>query len=210
MTEQGIDVAWPQGARYNWRQWAGRIAFGMCKVSEGTGLVDVGFADNWDAMWSLRPDHRLPRFGYHFFRAAEDPIAQARHFVSTVKAHGMLAGDNLVADFESTDPGDGLNDHVQPRVFAERGTAFLREVNELAPGHRVLPYANPSFIRAGNCAGMGSWYLWIADYGVKQPQIPVPWDRWTFWQSGDTPVDTDIYNGDDASLLAFTRMPDRR
>ena len=209
MTEHGIDVAWPQGARYNWHQWAGKLAFGMCKVSEGDGLVDVGLENNWAQMWEVRPDHRLPRFGYHFFRASKDPIAQARFFVDTIKRHGLLPGDNLVADFEAT-AGDGLNDGVVPLVFSARAREFLREVNSLAPGHRVLPYMNPSFARMGHSFGMGPWYLWVADYGVRSPQVPVPWDRWTFWQCGDSPVDQDVFNGTDEQLLAFTRMPDKR
>jgi lysozyme len=209
MTEQGIDTAWPQGARYNWAQWAGKIGFGMTKATEGTGITDPDFGNNWDAMWWLRPDHRLPRFAYHYFHAAEDPDGQAEHLVSTVKAHGLLPGDNFTGDFEAT-ADDGLNDGVAPDVFAPRAVRFLQTVNRLAPGHRVLPYANPSFIEAGNCAGMGAWYLWVAHYGVSTPTVPQPWDRWTFWQRGDNPVDTDVFNGDQAHLDAFTRMPEKR
>lgn len=210
MTGQGIDVAWPQGSRYNWQQWAGKLSFGMCKATEGDGLVDVGLENNWDSMWFVRPDHRLPRFAYHFFHGAQDPVAQAKFFVAEVKKYGLLAGDNLVADFESTEPDTGLNDGVHPSIFASRAVTFLREVNTLAPGHRVLPYSNPSFAQAGNCAGMGSWYWWVADYGVMQPKMAAPWDRWTFWQNGDSPVDTDTFNGTEDQLLAFTRMPDKR
>jgi GH25 family lysozyme M1 (1,4-beta-N-acetylmuramidase) len=206
--QQGIDVAWPQGARYNWHQWAGKISFGMCKATEGTG-TDPDFGNNWDAMWWLRPDHRLPRFAYGFFRAALDPVAQAAHLVATVRGHGLLPGDNFVADFEATG-GDGLNDGTEPRLFAARAVTFLHHINEFAPGHRVLPYCNPSFAQAGNCAGLDKWYLWLADYGVSSPAVPAPWQQWTFWQNGDTPIDTDRFNGDEAALLAFTRMPDHR
>ncbi len=205
---RGIDVAWPQGD-YDWSQQKGRIAFGMCKATEGTGLADPHFGHNWDAMWSLQADHRLPRFAYHFFRAAEDVTRQAQFLVATVKARGLLPGDNFVLDLEAT-RGDGTSDGMPPHLVAARGVAFLHEVNALAPGHRILPYSYPSFIRAGNCAGMASWYLWIAEYGVPQPEVPAPWSKWTFWQDGDWPVDTDRYNGDLASLLAFTRMPDKR
>lgn len=209
MTEQGIDVAWPQGARYDWHQWAGKISFGMCKATEGE-QTDPDLGPNWDAMWWLRPDHRLPRFAYHFFHAGQDPVAQAQHFVTTVTAHGLLMGDNLVADFESTDPETGLNDGIEPHVFAARAITFMHHVNGFAPGHRVLAYCNPSFAQAGNCEGLDPWFLWVANYGVSRPTVPAPWSKWTFWQKGDNPVDTDVYNGDEGSLLAFTRMPDHR
>ena len=202
----GIDVAWPQG-RYDWQQQAGRISFGMCKATEDTGLIDPYFEDNWNGMWSL--DRTMPRFAYHFFRAASEPAAQAAHFVSAVKARGLLPGANLVADFESTDD-DGLNDGVPPWQFAPRAVAFLREVNTLAPDHRVLPYSNPSFAGAGNCAGMGSWFWWVADYGVSAPKMAGPWSTWTFWQCNDVPVDTDLFNGSVAELRAFCRMPASR
>jgi lysozyme len=207
MTEpHGIDVAWPQGARYNWAQWAGKIGFGMCKATEGATLIDPDFAGNWVAM--LEMDRVMPRFAYHFFHAADDPIAQARHFVSTVQGAELLAGDNFVADFEAT--SGLLNDGVPSAEFAERGVAFLHEVNALAPGHRVLPYMNPSFARAGNSAGMGAWYLWVADYGVLSPDVPPPWTTWTFWQTGSDPQDTDVFGGNEAELLAFCRMPQER
>jgi lysozyme len=203
----GIDVAWPQGS-FNWRAMAGRISFGMCKATEDTDLIDPQFDANWAGMWELNPI--MPRFAYHFFHAGSDPIVQARHFVGTVKAHGLPPGDNLVADFESTDPDTGLNDGVPPWLFAERGRAFLHEVNALAADHRVLPYANPSFIKAGNCAGMGPWHLWAAEYGVTSPQVVYPWSAWTFWQTGDTPFDTDVFNGTEAELRAFCRMTSTR
>ena len=209
MTEQGIDVAWPQGGRYNWHQWAGKIGFGMCKAAEGETGTDPDFGANWDAMWWLRPDRRLPRFAYLFFHASLDPVVQAAHLVATVKGHGLLPGDNFVLDLEAT-AADGLNDGVDPAVFAVRARECLQHINTLAPGHRVLPYCNPSFAGAGNCAGLDPWYLWVADYGVQRPAVPWPWSKWTFWQRGDQPVDLDVFNGTGEQLLAFTRMPDKR
>ena len=203
MAAEGIDVAWPQGTHGPFDLGRGKITFGMCKATEGTSLVDPTFAADWNAMWWLQPDHRLPRFAYHFLRPNQDPVAQAEHFVTTVKAHGLMPGDNLVMDLE-------VNDGLDPGPVAARGVEFLRHVNDLAPGHRVLAYTFPSFAQAGNCAGMASWSLWIADYGVSRPAVPAPWKDWTFWQNGDSPVDTDVFNGDDAALLDFCRMPAHR
>ena len=142
--------------------------------------------------------------------AGQDPVQQAEFLVLTVKRLGLLPGDNFVLDLEATDARTGLNDGLPPAEVARRGVRFLHTVNEMAPGHRVMVYTDPAFARAGNCAGMGSWYLWIANYLVSQPEIPQPWDRWAMWQDGDSPIDTDRWSGDLASLLAFTRMPDAR
>lgn len=200
---EGIDVAWPQGARYNWHQWAGRIQFGMCKATEGLTIRDPDLGPNWDAMWWLRPDHRLPRFAYHYLHPRDNPADQARFFVDAVRARGLLPGDNLVMDLETS---DGL----APPVVASRARTFLHTANGLAPGHRVLVYTNPSFAAEGNCSGLSPWFLWIANYGVLHPTVPRPWTHWTFWQTGDSGVDTDRFNGTAEQLRAFTRMPDKR
>jgi len=207
MTVRGIDVSRWQGD-FDWAAHPG-LAFGMAKATEGTGFTDSAFGANWAKMWDYQADHRFPRFAYHYFHAALDPAQQAELLVSTVRQHGLLPGDNFVADLEATGP-DGLNDQMQPADFATRAVTFLRHVNTLAPGHRVLVYTYPAFARLGMCAGMGGWYLWIANYLVSQPEVPRPWGRWTFWQDGDSPIDTDRFSGDLAQLYAFTRMPDKR
>ncbi len=204
---QGLDVSQWQGT-FSWQAWKGKIGFGLAKAAEGDDETDPQFGANWDGMWEL--DRYMPRFAYLFFRAAQEPLAQAGHLVATVRAHGLLPGDNFVLDFEATDPGTGLNDDVPSAVAAARARECLARVNELAPGHRILPYMNPSFAQAGHSAGMGAWYLWLADYGVPAPVAPPPWDRATFWQYTDQPVDGDRFMGTRDQLLAFTRMPDKR
>lgn len=203
---RGIDVSRWQGD-FNWTGHPG-LSFGMAKATEG--LIDPEFGDNWNDMWAYRSDHRLPRFAYHFFHAARDPKEQAALLVWTVREHGLLPGDNFVLDIESTVSGELLNDGHDPLVCAARAVQCLHHINALAPGHRVLPYMNPSWARAGGSANMGAWSLWIANYGVLEPDVPPPWSKWTFWQTGDEPIDTDLYNGTEESLLAFTRMPDKR
>jgi GH25 family lysozyme M1 (1,4-beta-N-acetylmuramidase) len=201
--QEGIDTAWPQGARYNWGSWEGRIAFGSCKATQGTSIIDPDLGDNWDAMWALN-DHRLPRFAYHEFRGDTDPAAQARYLIAAVKPHGLLEGDNFALVLS-----DNIGAALPPWQFAQRAAACAQAVNDLT-GHRVLIYTDPYFASLGNCAGLNKWALWIANYGVLAPQIPSPWDNWLFWQDGDTVVDTDKFNGTAAELLAWARMPAKR
>jgi lysozyme len=210
VTVQGIDISFWQGPDFDWAAWRDKISFGMAKATEGATLTDPYFAANWKAMWNLQLDHRLCRFAYAYFRAGQDPEAQAEHLVATVRAEGLLPGDNFVLDLEETVPESGENDGIRAAQCAPRAVAFLRKVNELAPGHRILAYLNPSWAQAGGSAGMGAWHLWVADYGTPAPQVPAPWDQWTFWQDGDDPVDQDVFNGDLDHLLAFCRMPDQR
>lgn len=197
---QGIDVSNWQGA-LDWPTWRGKISFAMAKATEGDSETDVEFAHNWAGMYQL--DRRLCRFAYGFFHPALDPVVQAAHLVATVKGHGCEPGDNFVLDLE-------VSDGLPPAVVAERAATCLREINELAPGHRVLLYSFPAFAEAGNCAGLDPWHLWLADYGVPAPTAPKPWSRCDFWQYTDSPIDGDRFMGTEAELLTFCRMPDSR
>jgi lysozyme len=199
---QGIDVSRWQAAM-DWQAWRGKIGFAMAKATEGDSETDAEFTRNWACMRDMQPDHRFARFAYSFFHPSLDPVVQAAHLVATVKGQGLLPGDNFVLDLEVT---DGL----PPAAVARAAAECLQKVNEFAPGHRVLVYTMPSFAEAGNCAGLEPWFLWLADYGVPAPAAPPPWNRATFWQYTDQPIDGDRFMGDEAQLLAFCRMPGSR
>ena len=206
---QGLDTSQWQGP-YDWAQWRGKIGFGLAKATEGDSETDPDFGHSWDSMWWMEPDHRFPRFAYSFFHASLNPVVQAAHLVATVRGHGLLPGDNFVLDLEETVSGSGENDGIPAAHCAAAAVECLHEVNRLAPGHRVLPYMNPDWAHRGGAAGMESWHLWLASYGVASPAVPAPWTQWTMWQWTDQPVDRDRFNGSHEQLLAFTRMPDRR
>jgi hypothetical protein len=87
---------------------------------------------------------------------------------------------------------------------------FLQHWNDLAPGHRVMAYCNPSWGEAGNTAGLDRWHLFIANYEVPRPAVPGPWKTWTAWQKSGTTLDRDEFNGGQAALLNFCRMPEWR
>ena len=130
MTEpQGIDISNIQGARWPWSAERGKIAFGMVKATEGLDFTDPDFAANWAAMLGL--NRTLCRFAYHFFHPNQDPTAQAERFVATVKAHGLLPGDNFVLDLETA---DGMT----PEFTAGSAVTFLRVVNKLAPDRKSV------------------------------------------------------------------------
>lgn len=200
MTVQGIDISQWQGA-FPWNQWRGKLQFAMAKATEGDGWTDPQFAANWAGMLEL--NRLMPRFAYCYYHPGQDPVVQAAHLVATVKGHGLLPGDNFVCDLED-------NDGLPPEEVSFRAAAFLHHVNQFAPDHRVLLYTYPAFAQQGNCAGLEAWYLWLASYGVSTPIAPAPWDRVTFWQYSDQPIDGDRFMGDEAELLAFCRMPESR
>lgn len=72
--------------------------FGICKVTEGTSIVDSAFKGNWAGLKSAG----IPRFGYHFFRPALSATAQAQFFAKTLKAEGLDQWDGVALDVELT------------------------------------------------------------------------------------------------------------
>jgi GH25 family lysozyme M1 (1,4-beta-N-acetylmuramidase) len=85
---------------------------------------------------------------------------------------------------------------------------FCREVGRLmkSRGHyHTFVYANPDVINLGWCHMLAGYRLWVADYGVPHPPMPLgPWRTWTFWQrSGAAPLDLDVFNGTAEQLQAL-------
>jgi lysozyme len=198
--------------------WGGD-SFAFAKATEGTGWSDPTFASNWaNALAGGKV-----RGAYHFFHPADDPAAQAQFFLAAVRAHGLRAGDVLIADVEIT-VGAGMEAYGTERARRRahtglRATApsmnstavgpgalqFLQAVAAGAgPGCRVLLYTDAFMAQnlLGPCAGFP---LFLAYY-ESAPIVPAPWRAWTFWQNGATGPgggDLDYFNGNEAALAAW-------
>lgn len=203
----GIDVSSYQGT-IDWSKVAGAgKKFAIAKATEGTTYKDPTFAANWAGMKAAG----ILRSAYHFFRASDDPTAQAQFFVDTV---GPLAADDLplMLDLEVTDGQSAA-------TVASRARTFIAAV-EKATGKKPLVYTGPSFFRdtLGNPSGFENNPLVIANYGVSCPDVPGTWPTWTMWQYTDAAsvagisggVDGDQFNGDLDALkkLAAGGTPD--
>jgi lysozyme len=193
----GIDVSHWQGA-IDWNAVAGDgVEFAFIKATEGGDYTDPRFAQNWAGARQAG----VVRGAYHFFRPQTDAMAQAAHFLSTVQ----LAPGDLppVLDVEVTD-GRSLD------VVAAGVRVWLQEV-ERATGRRPIIYTRASFWTAQMGGGFGGYPLWVAHYGVNQPNIPGGWGEWTFWQYSDAgrvdgisgDVDLNWFNGGRAELETF-------
>ena len=176
------------------------ISFAFAKATESTDFVDSAFATNWPGM----KDAGLVRGAYHFFHADVDPVAQANFFLATV---GPLSpGDMLVLDMETT------NGQSQATIAAHAVT-FLETVQS-ATGTTPLLYTSPAFL--SSYPGLGAFPLWVANYGVKCPDVPAEWTTYAFWQSSSKGtlgpitgvVDLDSFNGTLSDLLGTSDAGD--
>ncbi|HSQ65360.1 MAG TPA: GH25 family lysozyme [Polyangiaceae bacterium] len=199
-TVKGIDVSKYQGT-IDWSKVAAAgIKFGFARVSDGTQYPDSFFAANWKNMKA----QGLVRGVYQFFRASQDPIAQADLLLTDVtNAGGFVPGDlPPVIDVETA---DGQTD----TTVRARMQAWLDHIQS-AIGRKPIIYSGPSHsAMLGN--GFTSYPLWVPNWGVSCPNLTSSWTTWTFWQDSDQgsvsgvagAVDTDLFNGSLSELQAF-------
>ena len=200
----GVDVSYYDGT-IDWTQVYGAgKRFAIIRVSDGTGFIDPQFPANWAHARAAG----ILRAPYQFFRASEDPAAQANLLLTQVQmAGGFLPGDlPPVMDMETQDGQPNAT------VLANMRTWF--GVLEAARGRPPIIYTSARvWTLLGNPTGFDQYPLWDANWGVTCPNLPPIWSTWTFWQSSATGVvpgisnssmtDLDSFNGTLDDLKAF-------
>jgi len=176
------------------------VQFAFIRVSHGLLTYDAQYTRNWAEARRVG----VLRGTYQFFQPDQDPIAQADLLLTNM---GTLAADDLppVIDVEAM---GGL---TGPEVAASV-QLWLDHV-ETATGRTPIIYSGYYFWRdqVGDPPGFARYPLWIPRYGPVCPLIPDSWPRWDFFQTSSTGsiagisgnVDTDLWNGTLADLLAF-------
>lgn len=194
----GIDVSHWQGA-IDWRAVrGGGVDFAFIKATEGATYADPEFARNWAGAG----DAGVMRGAYHYFRPNVDAAKQAENFLRVARI-----GPNDLPAVLDVETSDGV-----------AGDALLRAVRvwldavERATGKRPIVYTYPDFWNRYAAGSPGDYPLWIAAYSRAQPQLPIGWSSWTFWQytsTGRVPgidgdVDQNRFNGGSSQLAALS------
>jgi GH25 family lysozyme M1 (1,4-beta-N-acetylmuramidase) len=183
----GLDVSYHSG-RVDWAAAkAAGHSFGLTLATAGVDFRDPLLSAHWEGMRQAG----LVRGAYHFFVAADDPVDQARHFLSHV---ALEPGDLVpVIDIESLGHSPGAD-------LPQRLRAFIAEI-EAALGVRPIIYTGPSFWNDHGNADFGDYPLWIAEYGVEAPKVPTGWQSWHLWQWRGNAVLPDV-----ASVVDLNRV----
>ena len=191
----GIDVS-NFGGQFNWAGTSG-LSFGICRATQGLGAAGTNSPDpflTWN--WPRIKARGLARGAYHFLDPNLDGAAQASYFVRQVSAVGLETTDMLWLDNETAGSS--------PAAVAACARAFMARLVSLRPNNPCGVYSFFDFITSGNCAGLGSYPLWLAIFQSATPPAPAPWRAWKFWQSGSTSShDNDVFNGTPAELTAW-------
>jgi hypothetical protein len=189
----GVDVSSFQGEPATWAKNAGSIQWAAVKITElqPPGSAPVPY-ENPDAAadWAYLKQHKLVRVAYMFGHPSVNAAASVSFFAERLNALGVEDGDAVALDHEVTD-GVGAAAVSAWAVDVLKG---LRATFDRTP----LIYTFLSFATEGNCAGLGSFPLWMSDPSspAGHPRVPAPWKTWALHQyatSGNIDRDVSSY-----------------
>jgi len=164
---------------HDWQ--ASPAQFGIIKATEGTDFRDATFARHWAEL----AKKGIVRGAYHFAHPANDPIAEAEHFLTMVNAHPAKPGDLLVLDLETTD-GKSVE---EVNAWAKAWLAHVRAKTGVKP----MIYSGWAFADT-YLKGLGEYPLWVAHYSKPKGTVtpPADWTSWVIHQYSETPIDQNV------------------
>ena len=213
MSIRGIDISSNNGTVNLRAVKADGFDVVFVKATEGDTYVNPLYAQHYN----LARELGMERSALHFFRPAVNPVAQALHFLRTVKGIG-LAPDDLVLSVD-VEVSDGLS----PVEILHNLSVFIDTL--IKNGERTVTlYFSPSFWSALGDPSSSYWsqfYLWSARWGHSVGSYGRAWATkgWTFWQysdAGDLPgagpsaLDEDLFFGTAADLEKIRRVVPRQ
>jgi len=185
-------------------------------VRAGQGIrEDSDFRDNW----RRAKEAGLPRGSYWFYDSRADPKQQAELWVRLL---GNDMGElPLFADLEEAYGGE-FRGWENWRQFLDRLKSLVgqKEIGIYTAYYYWLANAPNPATHPNDLEYFHRYPLWIANYGVPEPQVPKPWtaNEWLFWQFTSTgdglfygveslEIDLNNFNGDAQSFAQRFGVP---
>ncbi|HEY6481006.1 MAG TPA: GH25 family lysozyme [Streptosporangiaceae bacterium] len=189
----GVDVSSFQGPPASWAKNAGPIQWAAVKITElePPAAVPRRYVNPQAAAdWAYLKQQGLVRVGYLFGHPSVSAAATVSFFAEQLDALGVEDGDAVALDHEVT---DGLG-AAAVSAWAVSVLDGLRATF----GRTPLIYTFLNFANEGNCAGLGSYPLWMSDPSspAGHPRVPAPWRTWALHQyatSGNIDRDVSSY-----------------
>ncbi len=171
-----------------------RVHFAYMRATRGLDLVDYQFSENW----RTAGEAHILRGAYHFFMFRDNPVDQARFFLSNVP---IDKGDlPPVLDIENdTD----VDDKKLNRENILKGIAAWLYIVEKQTGMRPMIYTNLDYYKYYIAGNFPAYTIWIASYKSKGTVVLPDNRRWAFWQFSDKarckgisePIDLNVFAG---------------
>ncbi|MGW1961842.1 glycoside hydrolase family 25 protein [Streptomyces sp. NPDC001935] len=168
------------------------LDFIITKITEGLSYTNP----LWVAQRQNAKARGLVWGAYHYPHMANDPIAEADHFLAQV---AWQPGDIIVLDWEGY---DAANKGVpRSRQVAYRD-AWLKYVKGRMPQHRVGMYCNTDYWKNVDTTSNCGDFLWIATAGRPAGNPGIDY-AWTFHQHSTAGgIDHDVANFPTRAALA--------
>ena len=175
--------------------------------------ADSDFKNNW----RRAKEANLPRGSYWFYDSRAEPRQQAELWFNLLD--GDMGELPLFLDLEESYRGTYTGwPHWKTLLERLRNLVGSKEIGIYTAffyWNSNAPLSQPNELEYFH-----RYPLWIANYGVTQPQVPRPWgaNEWLFWQftaSGDGPfygvesleIDLNFFNGDAQAFANRFHVP---
>lgn len=167
---RGIDISeWQGDIKFREVKEAG-IEIVYIRAGQGFSYEDSKFEENYEE--AKRNGLKVGAYHYVTARTEEEARQQARFFVSLVS--GKEIDCKLAMDFESF--GNLSNSEIN-RI----AVAFAEEVERISQ-KEVIVYSNTYDARYVFSREVAKYPLWVAQYGVEEPQDNGNWNYWEGFQ----------------------------
>lgn len=182
----GPDVSFWQDAPPTARQ----IDFVQLAKKSQFVIIRAGISEypdpDFDYNWQESKEAGLPRGSYWYYDNYTHPKRQAEAYLRMFE--GSDFGElPLFADFEDGDPGIYRGwKHWYDFLFAlEEGMSHPHTIGIYTRAEYWEHYGpNPIIDPAANYY-FSKYPLWVAQYKTLAPDVPLPWDKYKFWQFTD-------------------------
>ncbi len=169
----GIDVSVWQGNINFEDVKADGIEMVYIKASEGIDFIDSNFEINYEKAKAV--GLKIGFYHYVTARSATQAVQEAYHFVEVTE--GKTCEGKLAMDFEDLS-------ELSVEEINNISLAFLNAVERYSNKKAVL-YSDA--YNASNVFGseLAKFPLWLAEYGVDEPDLNNPWKEYSGWQYTD-------------------------
>ena len=171
---KGIDVSEWQGSINFARVKEAGIEMVYIRAGQGFSYKDAQFERNYEE--AKRNGLKIGVYHYMTARSVEDAKLQAQFFVSLIS--GKQIDCKLAMDFESF---GSLN----KSQINEIAVVYMKEVKRLS-GKDVVVYSNTYDAKYVFNSEVANEPLWVAQYGVSEPQDNGNWKNWVGYQYSST------------------------
>lgn len=169
----------------------------ICKATEGTSHIDGTYYWYRDECAKIN----LPFGSYHYFRAAFDPVQQAKHYHRIAYGHIMRPA----VDVESYNNG-GYSKALFT-LYLKTMLDTLETIWEVRPKIYTSWYMWTSLTT--NPTWAKDYELWVAHYGAGEPLLPPRFVGWKLWQWTSSYMidgvryDANWFNGDNNAFSIY-------